>query len=345
MLKRWLDIRLRYRRLLIIIGMTTLLLTISTVGFVYIEDISPFNAFWMTIVSIMTIGYGDIYPTTQEGRWFALLLIPLGVGIITYALGVGFSFLIENQLSKKVWNRRMQKEISKLSGHIIVCGFGRVAQQVYRQLKEEERDVPVLYICDDEDALLAVVEQGTLRLIGDPTDKEMLVKARVDKARALIAALPNDADNVFITLTAKSLNEELEIAARAEREDSEEVLKRAGASRVINPTVIGGRELAMSVIKPKGTDYINDLIRSEKKELMVEEVILEANSPLVGKTVEEVDIRKTFGITLVAIMRAGKLISNPDFKEVFRNDDTLIAIGDPTGVKKLRNVLGVEVDQ
>lgn len=311
-----------------------LLLAVATIGFMYFEDLSPFNAFWMTIISVMTIGYGDVYPTTEQGRWFALFLVPLGAGIVTYALGVGASYFIEQQLSNRVWVRRMEKQIANLNDHIIICGFGRVGKQVYKQLKEE--GVQILFIHDKESDLLDIIEPGTLRIIGDPTDKAVLLEARVDRARALITALSNDADNVFITLTAKSINEDIVIAARAERDDSEEILEKAGATSVINPSIIGGRELAMSVIKPNGTDFINDLIRSEEKEFMVGEVVLDHSEPFIGMTIEDANLQKHFEITLVAILRNEELLSNPDLSEQFRRGDTLILIGNPKKIEHFR---------
>ena len=323
----WMKIDIRYRRLIFLIATTILLVATAVIGFMYFEELSFFNALWMTIVSIMTIGYGDIYPTTEEGRWFALILVPLGAGIVTYGLGMGASYFIEQHLSERVWVKRMEKQISNLSGHIVICGFGRVAQQVYKQLRDDEEDVQLLIIHDNEEDLKETIEPHVLRIIGDPTDKETLRKARVDHARALITALSSDADNVFITLTAKSLNEDIEIAARAERDDSEDILTKAGATSVINPSIIGGRELAMSIINPTGTDYINDLIRSEKKEFMVGEIDLGQDASIIGSTIDDADLRKEFDITLVAILRKGELISNPDLEELLQADDKLIVIG------------------
>lgn len=325
--RHWMKIDIRYRRLIFLIATTILLVATAVIGFMYFEELSFFNALWMTIVSIMTIGYGDIYPTTEEGRWFALILVPLGAGIVTYGLGMGASYFIEQHLSERVWVKRMEKQISNLSGHIVICGFGRVAQQVYKQLKDDEEEVQLLIIHNNEEDLKEAIEPHVLKIIGDPTDKETLKKARVDHARALITALSSDADNVFITLTAKSLNEDIEIAARAERDGSEDILTKAGATSVINPSIIGGRELAMSIIKPTGTDYINDLIRSEKKEFMVGEIDLGQEATIIGSTIDDADLRKEFDITLVAILRKEELISNPDLDEQLQAGDKLIVIG------------------
>lgn len=332
--KRWLRIDIRYRRLMILLFTTIVLLATATIGFMFFEELSFFNALWMTVISIMTIGYGDMYPTTYEGRWFALLLVPAGAGIVTYGLGMGASYFVEKQLTEKVWLRKMKKQIANLNDHIIICGFGRVAQQVYKQLKEDDEDIQIVIIHDNDAELQETLEPETLRLVGDPTDKHTLLKARMEHARALIAALSSDADNVFITLTSKGLNEELTIAARAERADSEEILKKAGATSVINPSIIGGRELAMSVTKPTGADYIKDLIKSEEKDFMVGEIDLEDESPIVGSTIEDAELRRHYGITLVAILRKKELISNPDLDEKLQAGDTLIVIGNQEQIER-----------
>lgn len=333
--KKWLDIPTGYRRLLFLSLLVILLVGLGVAGFMHYESLTFFDSLWMTIISVMTIGYGDMYPVTDEGRRFALLIVPLGAGIVTYGLGTAASYLIEKQLSQKVWDKQMDHEVNKLEDHIIVCGFGRVAQQVYRELRGMEEEMRVLYIHDNEDELLEVVDQGTLRLVGDPTDRDILEKARADKARGLIAALDSDADNVFITLTAKGMNKDIEIAARAEKEGSEEVLKRAGATRVINPSSIGGRELALSVVSPSGIDFINDLMMAEKKEFVVGEVILGDRCPLVGKSVESSKLRREYGVTLLAINREKDVLSNPDPDERFEAGDKLIVAGNQESIASL----------
>lgn len=331
---KWMDLRTRFRHILFAIIGLIILVVIATSGFMTLENIDIFDAFYLTIISLMTVGYGDIVPETDAGKTFALILIPLGVAVVTYAMGAVASYFIEHQLSVKVWNKRMEHNIKHLEGHIVVCGLGRVGKQVFEQLKEE--DVQVVYIHDSEEEMVEILSEGTLRIIGSPLDDGILKEANVEKARGLIATLPSDSDNVFITIKAKALNEKIEVVSRAENAGSEDVLLRAGASRVINPSTIGGRELVSSVLRPEGTDLVNLLIHTKEKEQSLEEVSLENACKLVGKTLKEAAIRSEMSITVLAIRRGDKLISNPSSNEKLQDKDILIIYGEKGASEKFK---------
>ena len=323
---KWMDLRTRFRHILFAIIGLIILVIIATSGFMSLENIGLFDAFYLTIISLMTVGYGDIVPETDAGRRFALILIPLGVAVVTYAMGAVASYFIEHQLSVKVWNKRMEHTIKHLEGHIVVCGLGRVGRQVFEQLKEE--NVQVVYIHDSEEEMVESLPEGTLRIVGSPLNDGVLKEANVEKARGIIATLPSDSDNVFITIKAKALNEKIEVVARVENAGSEEVLLRAGASRVVNPSTIGGRELVSSVLRPESTDLVNLLIHTKEKEQSLEEVTLQDACTFVGKTLKEVAIRSEMGITVLAIRRGEKLISNPSADEKLQKQDILIIYGE-----------------
>jgi len=323
---KWMNLRTRFRHILFaVIGLLVLVIA-ATVGFMSFENIKLFDAFYLTIISLMTVGYGDLVPETDAGKRFALIIIPLGVAVVTYAMGAVASYFIEHQLSVKVWNKRMEHAIKNLEDHIIVCGLGRVGQQVYEQLKEE--DISAVYIHDSEEEMLQYLEKGTLQIVGNALHENVLLDANIKHAKGLIAAMSSDSDNVFITIKAKALNEKIEVVSRAESKGSEDVLLRAGASRVVNPSTIGGRELVSSVLHPEGTNLVNLLIHTKEKKQSLEEVTLGESCDFVGMTIEEAAIRKEMSVTILGIRRGEDLISNPGADEELKKQDVLIIYGD-----------------
>lgn len=331
---KFIELRVRFRHIYFsVIGLFTLL-GVSIVGFMYFENLVFFDSFYLTIISLFTVGYGDIVPVTEAGRRFALVIVPLGVAIVTYGTGAVASYFIEHQLSEKVWNKKMEHTIKHLKGHIIVCGLGRVGRQIYEQLKEE--DVDVIIIHDSEEEIIQFLSERTLRIIGNPLEERILKEANVQHAKGIIAALPSDSDNVFITIKAKALNEDIEVVARAESEGSEDVLLRAGANRVVNPSTIGGREMVSSVLRPESTDLVNLLIHAKEKKESVEEVKLVDSCAYIGKSLAETAIRAEMGVTVLGIRRKGELISNPSANEKFKLNDVLIVYGDKESNEKFR---------
>lgn len=325
-ISKWMNLRVRFRHILFALIGLIVLVTISTIGFMSFENLEVFDAFYLTIISLMTVGYGDMVPETDEGKRFALIMIPLGVAVVTYAMGAVASYFIEHQLSVKVWNKRMEHTIKNLENHIIVCGLGRVGQQVYEQLNEE--DIAAVYIHHSEEEILEILPPDTLRIIGSPMNESMLIEANIKHAKGLIAAMSSDSDNVFVTIKAKALNENIEVVSRAENVGSEDVLLRAGASRVVNPSTIGGRELVSSVLRPEGTDLVNLLIHTKEKKQSLEEVTLDESCGYVGMTLEEAAIRKEMGVTVLGIRREEELITNPGADVKLKTDDVLIVYGE-----------------
>lgn len=332
---KWIELRIRFRHIFFgLIGLVVLV-GVATVGFMIAEEVGLFDAFYLTIISLLTVGYGDIVPESDEGKRFALVIVPLGVAVVTYATGAVASYFIEHQLSEKVWNKRMEHAIKNLEGHIIVCGLGRVGKQIFEQLKEE--NVDVIYIHDSEEEMIESLPNGTLKIIGNPLEERILKEANIAKAKGLIAALPSDSDNVFITIKAKALNEKIEVVARVENTDSEDVLLRAGASSVVNPSTIGGRELVSSVLRPESTNLVNLLIHTKEKHQTIEEVKLEKNCNFIGKTLKQAAIRTEMGLTVLGIRRDEDLISNPSANEELKQGDVLIIFGEQEASEKFKN--------
>lgn len=300
----------------------TFVVILGTIGFMTIEEISLFQAFWMTMITVLTVGYGDAVPVTQAGKVFALLIIPVGVGIVTYAIGVVAAMIIEGNLFHAVRRKKMDKQIAQLKNHIIVCGCGRVGLQVVHELQEKK--IPFVVVDKDE----SVLEKGKLLYIhGDATEDQVLHHAGISKAAGLVAIVANDAENVFITLTARGLNDAIKIVARSEKPETEEKLRRAGANKVINPSSMAGIHIAKGIANPLTVHYIDTVLYGIEQSFVIEEILVGKDSILVGKSLLESDVRNQFDVTILAILRNGDIIHNPTGQEKLQEHDIIIVFG------------------
>ncbi|EEM93257.1 Potassium channel protein [Bacillus thuringiensis IBL 200] len=300
----------------------TFVVILGTIGFMTIEEISLFQAFWMTVITVLTVGYGDAVPVTQAGKVFALLIIPVGVGIVTYAIGVVAAMIIEGNLFHAVRRKKMDKQIAQLKNHIIVCGCGRVGLQVVHELQEKK--IPFVVVDKDE----SVLEKGKLLYIhGDATEDQVLHHAGISKAAGLVAIVANDAENVFITLTARGLNDAIKIVARSEKPETEEKLRRAGANKVINPSSMAGIHIAKGIANPLTVHYIDTVLYGIEQSFVIEEILVGKDSILVGKSLLQSDVRNQFDVTILAILRNGDIIHNPTGQEKLQEHDMIIVFG------------------
>ncbi|PEZ33514.1 potassium channel protein [Bacillus thuringiensis] len=300
----------------------TFVVILGTIGFMTIEEISLFQGFWMTMITVLTVGYGDAVPVTQAGKVFALLIIPVGVGIVTYAIGVVAAMIIEGNLFHAVRRKKMDKQIAQLKNHIIVCGCGRVGLQVVHELQEKK--IPFVVVDKDE----SVLEKGKLLYIhGDATEDQVLHHAGISKAAGLVAIVANDAENVFITLTARGLNDAIKIVARSEKPETEEKLRRAGANKVINPSSMAGIHIAKGIANPLTVHYIDTVLYGIEQSFVIEEILVGKDSILVGKSLLESDVRNQFDVTILAILRNGDIIHNPTGQEKLQEHDMIIVFG------------------
>jgi len=274
------------------------LLVIGVAGYHTIEEMSFLDALYMTIITVSTVGFGEVEPLHSAGKVFTVLLIVSGGGLAAYVLGTATQVLLRGEWRQELERRWRSKMFSQLRDHAILCGFGRIGRNVARELDPE--GVKYVVIDMDGDRIAELQEEGRASLQGDATDESILKQAGIQRARYFISALSSDADNVFAVLTARSLNPELTIVARANAEESEPKLLKAGANRVITPYQISARRMITMLLRPEIGEFRDEVMRAGKLELLLEQIDIPTDSPLLGRTFAEADLRRRTGVTVLA---------------------------------------------
>jgi len=312
------------------------LMLIGIAGFHYIEGWTWFEGFYMVLTTITTIGYGELHKLTPAGRVFNSFIIVTGVGLLLLLTGGAAQALLEFELETVFGRRRMEREISRLSGHFVICGVGRVGRSVARELVR--KPVPFVVIDTDELKLKRYAEAGWLTLQGDATHENVLRQARVEHASGLVAATTTDAINIYVILTARGLNPRLKIIARASEEDAEKHLLTAGANSVVLPYNFAGYRIAQSFMRPHVVDFFDTAMDREHK-LEIEEVQVQAGSSISEKTLEASRLRQESGVIVLAIKGENSAMRfNPAPDDVIHTGDHLIVMGDPEGLQHLERL-------
>jgi voltage-gated potassium channel len=297
---------------------------IGTIGYTVIEDWPILDSVYMTIITITTVGYAEVQPLTAGGRIFSIFLIIGGVGGALYTLTGIIQYIIEGNIGTTWGRRRMKNKIAQLKGHFILCGFGRVGEEIANTFKEE--DVPFVVIDNRPECIARAEQAGYLYLQGDATSDEVLKEAGIERARGLVAALGSDVDNTYITLSGRGLYPSLFITARASSTEAETKLKRAGADRIVSPSSIGARRMAMLSLRPAVTDFLDTISRRRGPELQLENVVVTEDSTLAGLSVA--DVRQCSRANVLALTRkTGRLLANPSGGEKIDVGDSLIIMG------------------
>ena len=301
------------------------LIMLGTIGFHRIEGWTLGESLYMTVTTITTVGYGDFYPTKPSGRTFAIFFMLLSVSTVGFVLSSTIQALVQSEILATFGERRRYREMSRLTNHFIICGAGRVGARIIREM--QRAGVPFLVLEVNPQKVATFAEQG-IHVIGrDATLEETLREAGVERARGLAACLPDDADNLYVVLTARDLNRNLHIVARAVEEQAESKLIRAGANRVVAPTIIGSHRMAQALMKPAVADFM-DSVTAENLDLSFEEVEVAPASIYVGRSLRFTNIHAELNVMIVAIRRRdGEMIFNPSGDARIEAGDLLIAIG------------------
>lgn len=334
----------RFQNLYVALTLFILAVVTGIVGYMYLEDFTFVEAVYMTIITMSTVGFGEVRELSDIGRVFTAFLIIFSFGIFAYVFGAITRYFLDGELRQYLKNYKVNKRLEKLQNHVIVCGYGRTGQQAVDELLEH--DEMVVVIEKNEQVISEMPAHYSLIVLhGDTSQDEILQKARLDKAKALVSTLPADADNLLVVLTAREMNPKIDIIARGVDERSESKLKRAGANNVIMPERIGGIRMAKLVAQPDIVEFIETiLLRSEGKSVNLAEIFCrDLRSCFINKTIGELDIRKMSGANLIGLKTdAGHYIFNPAPNIKIRRSDKLFALGTPQQIEKLKEVLGTE---
>jgi voltage-gated potassium channel len=313
------------------------LIALGTIGFRLLEPLTLLDSLYLTVMTVATVGYGDVHPSSRGGRGFATVFMLVSVAVVGFLLSTAIQALVQSEIVAAYGQRRRYREISKLRNHFIICGAGRVGSRIIREL--QRREEPFIVIERDERQVASLTEQDILVLVRDATLEETLRDAGVEHARALAACLPDDADNVYVVLTARGLNDNLHIVARAIEAQAEPKLIRAGANRVIAPIIIGGQRMVQALTKPAVSDFI-DSIAAEDLDLDFEEVVVAPRSSYVGHKLKFTNIRSELDVVIVAVRRRSnsEMVFNPSGDSQIEAGDMLIAIGRADSLARLKAI-------
>ncbi len=329
----------RLRNWLIVLGGgVVLIVTGGTLGFIWIEHYPPFDAFYMTLITISTVGYEELHPLSFWGRVFNSFLIFFGVTMMLLAVGGMTQVIIELELTQYFGKRRTRKMIDQLQDHIIVCGFGRVGRGAAHEL--QRAGVPFLVVDKSEERVEWAIRDGMLGVLADATDDETLKHAGIMRAKGLIATLQSDADNLFVILSAKALKPTLQVSARVASEQSEKKMRLAGADYVYAPYDMTGNRMAQVMLKPHVFQFIDFTTKGMGLDVGIEQFSVPASSEFASKSLIETQIRKELGVIVLAIRRSdGSMQFNPPPETEIQGGDFLIVMGEASNLTKLEQVL------
>ena len=300
----------------------------GTVGYHLIEGWPLNECLYMTVITVSTVGFGEVHPLSHNGQMFTILLIFFGVTAAALSLTAIFEYFVLRGLNNLFGRNKMDKQIEKLNRHIIICGYGRTGEYIARDLQKMKKSFVVIE--NDPERVKLMEQEGVLYILGDPSDEDLLEAAGVTRAESLVASLPKDADNLFLTINARSLNRDLHIIARVQDSDNGRKMLKAGANQVVSPFSTGAARIVQLLTRPAAVDMIELVTQRENLELEVCEIPVDEKSELAHKTLAESRVRQTLGCMIFAIKRRdGETIFDPDPQLRIESGDVLLAIKKP----------------
>jgi len=306
----------------------------GTAGYSVIEGWNVWDAFYMTITTVTTVGYGEVHPLSRPGQAFTVVLLVGGVGAALYTFTLLATAVVEGGLPKRLQRRRQQRMLETISDHFIICGYGRIGSIVAHQFRRQQ--IPYVVVERDVERVQAAIEDGALAVEADASREDVLKRVGIARARGLIAAVGTDAENVYAVLSARVMRPDLYIIGRAETEDATAKLRRAGADRVISPYQIGAVQIAQTALRPAVVDFFELATSSDNLELAMEEIMIAPQSALASQSILDANLRQRYGVIVVGIQRQDRRMEfNPEPDTAIRAGDKLVVLGRPESLKRL----------
>lgn len=314
----------------------------ATIGYTIILDVPFVDGLYMTIITISTVGYGEVALMTPLAKWFSIIFIVISVGMVGYLVKASIDFFGENNFNQTWRRKKMLKEINKLKEHIIICGGGETGINVIKQMMK--RDVDIVVVDNDEKIIETLKELKCPHIFDDATKEEVLIQAGLKEAKGIITTLATDADNVFVVLTARQLNPDIHIISRFHESSAEKKLIHAGANQTVSPDEIGGKKMAALMISPHVQYFVDNIIDTKNMSIDMEEVLIKETSGLVNKKLRDTKISEKAGLIVLALRRDEDIfIFNPKADEVLKANDNMIVVGSKEQIEKLKQ-MSLDVD-
>ena len=318
------------------LSMLAVVLIGGTVGYVVIENWSVWDAFYMTVTTVATVGYREVHPLSRLGQAFTVVLVIGGVGTALYTFSAIAGVIVEGGWDQFLQQRRLTRMLDSLTNHFILCGYGRIGGTIADEFHRQA--TPFVVIDTDAGRVQAAQDRGYAAIQADASHDDTLFGAGIQRARGLVAAVGTDAENVYTILTARELRPDLFVVGRAESQESISKLRRAGADRVISPYQIGATQMAQTALRPAVVDFVELATSSENLELSIEQVVIAPSSTLANRSLVDANLRQRYGVIVVCIQRQnGKMEFNPPSEALMRPGDQLVVLGPPARLKDLED--------
>lgn len=321
-----------FKKILSILLLLLVITVFGILGYILIEKYTFIESLWQTVITLSTVGFGELKPLSSSGRLFTILLIMVGFAVFGYGLTTLTRIIIEGEIKNVFRNRKMERDINNLKDHVIICGYGRLGKQAALELEKWKK--PYVIIEADENISVHLQDSSELVVIGDATEDETLIRAGIKNAMGLIAALTDDVKNLFVTLTARKLNPVLTIVTKAEEDSSEAKLLSAGANKIISPAQIGGKRMASMLINPEVVNFLDVVISEKDIDLSMQEVKIQKNSIIEGLSIKDANIPREIKVIGLKKEEEGMII-NPPSNAVLNADNILIVLGENIYIGKL----------